>query len=173
MSKVITFSRVFPTYHPRNGEQTYFPEKLAKSFTEIKQPTEDFDEIDRWDGTVYRDTEPKSHTIRAGHRFKVGDRFSARVWSGRPYNSKQIILANDVEIVKVWDFKIEADGDYLLITIDNYHFYEENTNMYTQLDALKTLALNDGLSLEDMREWFKWGKPFDGQIICWNKNIEY
>jgi hypothetical protein len=39
--------------------------------------------------------------------------------------------------------------------------------------ALETLAQNDGLSLADFKEWFKWGTPFDGQIICWKDNIEY
>lgn len=31
MSKVITFSRTFPAYHPRKGEPTYFVEKFWTS----------------------------------------------------------------------------------------------------------------------------------------------
>jgi len=122
--------------------------------------------------------QPKHHTIRAGNRFKVGDKFSPRVWSGKPYQSKQIIIAPDIEVKKVWDFKIQFDADYLCISIDNWPFYEENSTMVTQPEALETLALNDGLTVEDMKAWFgihpkKKGKNFNGQIICWNENIEY
>lgn len=35
-------------------------------------------------------SDQKHHTIRAGNRFKTGDYFSPRVWSGSPYNSKQL-----------------------------------------------------------------------------------
>lgn len=45
----------------------------------------------------------KEHTIRKGKRWKVGDKFSPRIWSGKPYKSKQIILAPDTEIKQVFD----------------------------------------------------------------------
>jgi hypothetical protein len=40
MSKVITFSRVFPSYHPKKGQPTYFVEKLYKSFLEKESQIE-------------------------------------------------------------------------------------------------------------------------------------
>lgn len=116
----------------------------------------------------------KWHTIRQGKHFKEGDYFSPRVWTGTPYRSKQIIIAPDIKVEKTFDFRIEIDQDYLCVFIDDYPFYEENSRMVTQTEALETLAKNDGLSVEDFKKWFKWGKaPFDGQIKCWNKEIEY
>lgn len=50
MSKVITFSRVFPAYHPKKGQPTYFIEKIyagiADSTTDFKIPN---DANDYWD----------------------------------------------------------------------------------------------------------------------------
>ena len=115
----------------------------------------------------------KSHTIRAGNRWKVGDWFSPRVWSGKPYQSKQIIIAPDIEVKSVQEIKIEVDKDYVCVLIDNWPFFEENKNMVTQIEAFETLAKNDGLTLADMKAWFKYPQSFTGQIICWNENINY
>jgi hypothetical protein len=105
----------------------------------------------------------KHHTIRAGHRWKVGDLFSPRVWSGKPYNSKQIVIANDIQIKKIFDFEL---------TFDDLFFINDNLYAYSSShDALEALAKNDGLSQVDLLNWFN--KPFKGQIICWNENIEY
>jgi len=57
--------------------------------------------------------------------------------------------------------------------IDDWAFYEENKTMVTQWEAFETLALNDGLTVDEFKAWFKWHSPWDGQIISWNKNIEY
>jgi hypothetical protein len=103
---------------------------------------------------------PKSHTIRQGHRFKPGDKFSPRVWSGKPYRSKQIIIAPDIEVVKTWDFELGNMGNYLL------------NSKIIPIDLLKIIAKNDGFSeLDDFECWFK--NDFDGQVICWNPNINY
>jgi hypothetical protein len=42
----------------------------------------------------------------------------------------------------------------------------------------KQIASNDGLSHQDWDDWllqpcFDKGKAFDGQIICWNPEINY
>ena len=104
---------------------------------------------------------PKHHTIRAGHRFKAGEYFSPRVWSGKPYNSKQITIAPDIQILKVWDFKI-LDG----------WVYVGDMGVGKQL--FTTIANNDGLNMEDLKSWFKYPKSTGPmQIICWNKDIEY
>ena len=165
MARVITFSTRFPAYHPRAGQDTLFPQALWNSI----DPKFDFP--DRY--------KTKHHTIRAGHRWKVGDLFSPRYWSGRPYNSPQGILGKDTEVKKVWNFEIRPDNDRTfgltnLFFVDGYRMYE---------DDLEKLAANDGLSLEDLIHWFRaddglYGtKPrpctFDGQIICWNDKIEY
>jgi hypothetical protein len=100
MSRVITFSRYFPAHHPRCGESTYFVEKIWASLeTSFLDQLADEDRIfnPRLSLDVFA---PKHHTIRAGHRFKAGDWFSPRVWSGKPYNSKQIQFAPDIQVKK-------------------------------------------------------------------------
>ena len=169
MSKVITFSRYFPAYHPRKGEPTYFVEGLWESIRNnenINSPQYQFmkfeSDIMRW-----KQYQPKHHTIRAGNRWEVGDKFSPRVWSGKPYNSKQIIIAPDIEIKKVFDvnFRIRGSINFRIVN-HRYHFDHEK---------MKLLAKNDGLSYDDFMAWFCNGKDWDfkGQIICWNENIIY
>ena len=125
MSKVITFSRVFPAYHPKKGQPTFFVEKIWQSFginplfpspsLSIHNTHLPYDIVHLvGDDLVYlHEYDPKHHTIRAGNRWKVGDKFSPRVWSGKPYNSKQIIIAPDIEIKKVWEFEINENGYWM------------------------------------------------------------
>lgn len=164
MAKVITFSRVFPSYHPRKGEPTYFVEKIWESINDCY-----FDQllIEQLNFSRH-DVGFKHHTIRAGHRFKVGDWFSARVWSGKPYQSKQIVIAPDIQIKKIWNFEIkivEVDGGFASKGFIN--------GVRVSPDKLMNIVENDGLELADFLAWFQFPKPFDGQIICWNENIEY
>lgn len=158
----MTFSRFFPGYHPRNGEPTYFLEKLWAGWLKIGLIDDIFvmREDVCFDFGVYKDCTPKYHTIRAGHRWKVGDKFSPRVWSGTPYRSKQVVIGPDIEVKKVWDIRIKPG----LYWINDKPFF----NIYL-------LAERDGLEMNDLVNWFhlKPGKVFDGQIICWNENIKY
>jgi len=174
MSKVITFSRQFPSYHVKAGEPTYFVEKIWEGI---------YTSIWNWDNFkmlrengfspgFYRPL--KKHTVRAGYRFNAGDIFSPRVWgtdinpkSGRigPYHSKQIIIAPDMAVKKVWDFCIDPLGGE----------YQSNGNQIP-IDVLTQIALNDGFdNLDDFELWFniKRGHGFRGQIICWDDNINY
>lgn len=159
MSRVITFSLKFPAYHPKAGEPTNFVEKLCNAFLEIGVPIFEIDELDLEYGPWHHFGK-KWHTIRAGHRWNVGDKFSPRVWSGKPYHSKQVIIAPDITISKIWN--IEVDEDLCIwIYCDN-----EGDDV-----ILERLAANDGLSLADLKAWFH--KPMEGQIICWSDNVEY
>ncbi len=114
---------------------------------------------------------PKHHTIRAGNRWKVGDKFSPRVWSAKPYASPQITIAPDVEIKKLWDIRIFKSGDV------NIRLKTETGSIsyWCSIDSpgFKKLAENDGLSVSDMAAWFKMPCTFKGQIICWNDSIQY
>jgi hypothetical protein len=199
MSRVITFSRTYPSYHPKAGQPTHFVEKVMNSFhldalgerffipfeEDLYQLNKDLPYdmyMEFRDGLFKGRTEkfkPKYHTIRAGHRFKVGDKFSPRVWgddinpkSGRkgPYNSKQITFAPDIEVKKVWDFKMIWDSE---VEVDIFI----NGKWNCQLGSIQStkFAANDGLTIEEFACWFKVtdGKPFDGQIICWNEKINY
>lgn len=214
MSKVITFSRVFPAYHPRAGQPTGFMEKLLKSLypdttyypvccewcgwmgmscacggggqiadtgdysdptcpkcfsTKLEGDLSAFDFIN----TYYLEScgTPKHHTIRAGNRWKVGDKFSPRVWSGKPYASKQIAIAPDIEIKKIWRYKIDACG------VPSIGPHNSGLTIYTDEYQDAEIAKNDGLSEEDLYWWLKphWqnGKELTAQIICWNDTINY
>lgn len=203
MAKVITFSRTYPSYHPRKGESTYFVEKFLNSTWHIGDMP-DFNGpdtvIDRLiylnpnlDTVVLEDfvnrctaavIEKKNHTIRAGHRFKEGDWFSPRVWgddinpkSGKkgPYHSKQITIAPDIQIKKVWNFELVYDNEV------NEFDIRVNGVWKCQLKSVESeyYAENDGLTIQDFQDWFclspefKKQKKFAGQIICWNEEIEY
>jgi hypothetical protein len=183
MSKVRTFSRYFPKCHIRQGEQTFFVEKIWKWYydahngdvSDLLWYNEQYDNLFAVDAIKnVQNLEPKGHTIRNGKHFKSGDFFSPRIWTGKPYASKQIAIAQDFELKKVFDIKIEIDEDLVTIIIDRKIFYEENSKFCTQYSALEYLAKNDGLTAEDFKSWFKWGKkPFDGQILCWSDDVEY
>jgi len=162
MSRVITFSRTFPAYHPRAGEPTYFVEKLYKS---ILKPTDHVPITGIESGLslfALADAQPKHHTIRAGHRWKVGDWFSPRVWSGKPYNSKMITIAPDIQVKKVWNIEMRFDQTSPVAIIEG---------RVIMFDEFKVLAANDGLTPSDLMAWFN--KTMLGQIICWNETIEY
>lgn len=156
MSKVIIFSQVFPSYHPRAGEPTFFQEKVLLSLSGSGETSFD-------DGTEFNliKIKPKHHTIRAGHRWKVEDKFSPRVWSEKPYNSKQIQFAPDIEIKKVYSFSIGLAAVY----VDQQRWIDKS--------FIGKIAANDGLDYQDFLDWFQYPKPFTGQIICWNENINY
>jgi len=160
MSKVITFSRVFPAYHSRKGEPTYFVEAFYKSLFVAKVIPKELH--GSFNHQKFINGFKKHHTIRAGKRFKKGDFFSPRVWSGKPYHSKQVILASDIEIKQVWNIEIDKDG---LIRIND-------SNQVLSLGFESVLAENDGLSYNDFKDWFS-KLPFSGQIICWNENVKY
>jgi hypothetical protein len=170
MSRVITFSRVFPAYHPKAGQPTYFVEKLIKGLH--RQGHAPFDVDCDFCNEMYHLSEPKWHTIRAGKRWKQGDKFSPRVWSGTPYKTKQIIIAPEIEIKKEWRFEINSECGITIISI-NGKVLSESFFYPLDQERLEPLALNDGLSIQDLKDWFKYPKPFQGQIICWNDQIEY
>lgn len=171
MSKVIMFSTVFPAYHPRKGEPTYFVEKIWKGLYDnepsgyIPFEWQAYDEAfptgDKYDENLNIHIHlPKFHTIRNGNRWKVGDKFSPRVWSGKPYRTKQVIIAPDIEIKKLWTFI--SNGDYFFIG-------------NKQVDVTSSdIPQNDGLSSDDFLDWFPVeNKIKELQIICWNENIQY
>lgn len=167
MSKVLTFSRQFPAHHPKAGQPTNFIRSIWEGLDKLNILHELSDAQLEDDIRAFyekRNYTPKWHTIRAGNRWKVGNKFSPRVWSGKPYNSKQIIIAPDIAIVKVWPITLVLKDRLLVIDELNYYplAFEE---------TIAKLALNDGLGGEDLLNWFN--KPFTGQIIAWNPEINY
>lgn len=133
---VLTVSEYFPASHPRKGEKTLFVEKIQER--------------------------QKIHTIR--HNFPLWQKrikmiqnneavLSVRVWTGKPYQSKQ-------KEVAVLDYAsgigIELIG-YLDIKVDKNFQVFQNLCLKEIPSGipLKKLADNDGLSVEDFRYWFK------------------
>jgi hypothetical protein len=194
MSRVLTFSRTFPSYHPKAGEPTYFVEKFWNSFSlealdqefyidytdEIKfdlNKNLPFGILDNFFLSLSGRYEigKKNHTIRKGNRWKKGMYFSPAVWgndvnpkSGKrgPYQSKQIKIGPDTEVKKTWSFDLIPHSHIL---IDGK--FKINLD---RPEELKIIADNDGLNAEDLLSWFKYPKPvIDHQIIYWNESIEY
>ena len=165
MAKVITFSRVFPKGHPKQSQETFFVEKVLKSINPIKIQSKLIvqDALHLFNSQEYLFCKEKNHTIRAGKRFKKGDLFSPRVWSDKPYRSKQITLFEDTEIKNVWDIEIYNSHEVYIDGVFHCSFGSENWHL---------LCLNDGLTSSDMQNWFS-KLPFKGQIICWNDTVTY
>ncbi len=163
MSKVITFSRVFPKYHPKAGQPTYFVEQIYNSIYMDKSgdwsdaPGDTSNYVVELEHTILG---RKHHTIRNGNRWKVGDKFSPRVWSGKPYASKQITIAEDLEIKQIFNFSKDLISD---------KWYVNGVEM-SSVERID-LAENDGLLYKDLLAWFQ--KPFNGQIICWSDAVYY
>lgn len=155
--KVLTFSKKFPKGHPRAGEETWFIQKILHSLI-----------TPQYEPATGVGWPPKFHAIRSGSRFKAGDMASLRVWSDKPYRSKQIEFAQ-VEVKKVWPVEINVIQTSPVIMIGG--------NWLTY-DAGCELAKNDGLTITDFISWFnihpkKKQQVFTGQIICWSDKITY
>lgn len=131
---VITLSQVFPVTHIRKGEPTGFKDKFLAAIKQVEG---------EW---------LKLHTIRANYELwkKRFDEIAAgnaclaiRQWTGRPYKSKQVELARLTREDGIGLQELRFDKSRLLPNV-NY-----------KPVGVGRLANNDGLSLEDWKEWFK------------------
>lgn len=177
MSKVRTLARYYMAGHPKSGAPTFFVEKVLNSqkidFTgssywntlvelnKDKLQQGKLTEFDLW--KLYKSLDasidqPKGHTIRKGIHFVAGVDISLRIWSGIPYNSPQIKILPDLKVCSTWNFRKSEYGLFL-------------GGPPIPEDTLTKVHNNDGLNLQDFNAWFN--KPFSGQIICWDPNIQY
>lgn len=186
MTKVTTFSRTFPAYHPRKGQATFFVEQilnelkvsykghsyLSKLIDFNKKNIDNgkltFEDLESFFLSLNHEIDAnKLHTIRNGNRFQVGQKFSPRVWFGKPYNSPQIIFCDDIEVKKTFEFEINKYGTIYSPIIKQHPYHH----------IISQVANNDGLYLNDLEAWFRLNKPnpkpFKGQIICWSDNVNY
>lgn len=170
---VTTFSTQFPAHHQKKGAPTFFIQKIWKSvhpsgvsYSDLIRLNPKWNEYDlqHYYANMLRIEQrdspfigPKKHTIRVGKRCKAGDIFSFRVWSGKPYQSRQIVISC-VLIVRVADIEIDAE---FVIKIDGKF-----------KNRIGILAANDGLTEGEFRQWLK--VPFSGQIRIWDDtNLPY
>lgn len=157
MSKVITFSLVYPKHHPRAGASTDFIAKIWKGLPLSDRLSSAYFET-RENLSRKEEVAPKYTTVREGNRFKKGDTFSPRYWRGRPYWTEQVLIANDLTVKNVWTIERDGQGN----------FYVPQAKATTTIEMI---ALNDGLTLDDFKGWFN--RPFKGQIITWSDAVGY
>lgn len=191
MAKVRTLSQRFPKGHIRQGEPTYFVEKVLNSLNGIginmswahlldinSKNVQDgkISESDLWEFwnkvTFNRHlpkniNEQKHHTIRANSKkgqkhFETGEEIQLAVWSGKPYASPQIKICPPLK-VKCYDFEVF------------HNTMPQGIEWPLLVDGYDTdieqVSKNDGLTVEDFKSWFKYPSPFVGQIIAWNDPI--
>jgi hypothetical protein len=188
MSKVITVSRNYPSYHPKAGTPTLFVERILVGMVHSELISMSrcaelargvginnlgINEIRRFNLSL------KHHTIRAGERIKTGDKISLRYWgddvnpkSGRkgPYHSKQVTIAHDDVEVVCYPFEINWSNIFLNNKHHGTIFKPDNMSAY----------LGDGFdNFQDFINWFiltkklQETKIFKGQLICWNPYLKY
>ena len=143
---VITLSRVFPTTHSRKGQPTGFKEKLESG--DKRQTIRG--NYDPWNAIAEK-------MQRGGYCLSI------RQWSGRPYNSPQVEIAQIDKPIGIQRIEL------------NYH--SENDTITARIDGREwidadcyEIAKNDGLNTTDFKEWFfgrnpKEDKVFRGVII--------
>lgn len=120
---VLIISETFPSHHPKAGYNTDFCKQISEGY--------------------------KLHTIRKNwklwkRRIEEVNRgeavVSMRVWTGRPYHSKQ---------KEVRKFRQNEIGFEKLYHENGYHV------VGLRDVALEQLAINDGLTIDDFINWFK------------------
>lgn len=171
--RVLTISRHFPTNHRRAAQPTFFVEKIMACLADQVPGWKMKNDFVMYDWHEYFNcTMPKGHTIRAGARWKAGDTASLRVWSGKPYRSKQVEFAQ-VEVKKMYPFIIHQVGGETLWQIPGVGC----GNFDSTCSGLQLIARNDGLECDDFVNWFKIHPKnkdgFTGQVISWSEKIEY
>lgn len=129
-------SRVFPTTHPKAGQETDFKPKVMAALNGMP---------------CYR---KKLHTIRANYelwkkRFEEVERgyavINLRQWIGSPYHSKTVLIKT----------LTSKDG----IGIQKLTFYTSRI-VYPTIDdnyqpTILEISSNDGLSKDDWIDWFR------------------
>lgn len=159
---VLTVSRVFPCTHKRKGERTNFVCKILHTIN-FNESGVDLYRIcsNECETSCFRRLiDPKLHTIRANYELwakrieqvQKGEAIlSIRYWSGKPYQSKQVEICQldkdsgiSVQKITFFESDIYCPYAYGLDGISNEPVYN-----------VSLIAKNDGLSLEDFKEWFK------------------
>lgn len=149
---VLMVSTTFPTSHKRKGENTFFTPKIEA--IGCKSCTAGMCEI--CSGREWKDS-PKIHTIRANYYFwkkrieevQRGEAvLSLRYWNGKPFRSKQVEfmqLTND-DCVGIQKLTLHQEFFKTGWIVGQSDFTDQH---------LSRLAINDGLSLQGLQEWFK------------------
>lgn len=98
----------------------------------------------------------KGSTIRKTARCKEGDVLSLRLWTGKPYRSKQHCMmqaaCQAIADVRIYSDRISLDG-----------------MVCTERERDAVVKREGFTSWEALRKWFadQHGLPFSGQMIIW------
>ena len=157
-TNVLTLSKTFPKWHPRAGEPTYFKEKIYNAGVLMSGPVDYKLPANSKDPNVI-----KLHTLRGNYnrwnkifeQIYAGEAcLSLRVWSGKPYRSKQIEIARLTEIdgigLQRLQFLPGPEGtmsDFRLSIDWRLRNHDE------ALELAHAIAKNDGLSFADWKDW--------------------
>ena len=100
----------------------------------------------------------KTQTVRPrpARMPKAGDKLSLRIWTGKPYRSKQRVI-RDAIITSVAHFEITETSVIL-------NSYAEPCDDFARADGFRDFF--------DMQNWFRetHGLPFEGVAIFWQNN---
>ena len=147
---VLLVSRTFPKGHKREGDPTYFVEKTLNNGDIL--PTSDV--LIEWEIVGF---DPKIHTCRKNYelwakRIKEVQEgkaiLSLRYWSDKPYRSKQVEFA-------VLDKDSGVGVQKLLFRINDLLYPIAGDGIWFSVLNLENLSKNDGLSIDDFKDWFK------------------
>ncbi len=134
---VLIVSEKFPKTHQRSGENTNFIAQIKNALK--KHLTQEKVGI-------------KRHTMRGNYELwkkrideiQAGKAYlSVRIWTGKPYNSKQ------KEILQLTEVGIQK--------LESWHFFYAIDNIESKITT-EDLSVNDGLSCDDFQDWFKKAK---------------
>ena len=176
MKKIKTYrmsiSRTFPATHPKNGEETYFRYAIKNAILEQIG----FRYYDGNDDGVFT-LRKKLHTIRANYplwkkRIDEVNKGEAELvlyeWTGKPYRSKTRELFRFGKDDRIGVQKLQFKTGQI------NGFVEDFERFNNEKEVLKdTLAKNDGLSLQDFRDWFKGYDLEQSLAIIWFINKRY
>lgn len=148
----LAISRTFPATHPKKGKQTWFTDKILLTLEKFKACTifdyENDEKIIVWH---------KIHTIRSNYPLwekRMAEVQAGRAvielfyWSGKPYNSPQVVFATLDKDSGCGVQRISMASDLFCASIATS--YSENLVI-----GLEVINSGDGLSLEDFKAWFK------------------
>lgn len=151
---VLMLSEVFPKTHSRAGQPTYFKYKfvLGQGCPNCTTP-QDLSgmNISECNGCVRACSFPKLHTIRANYPlwekrikevYEGRAMLSVRQWTGTPYRSKQVEIANLTAENGVGIQLMELTNDFTECIIGNQHY------------SYVSVAEKDGLHPADWLDWF-------------------
>jgi hypothetical protein len=140
MKKVrIPISTTFPKAHKRAGQFTAFPDKIVFRQTKIHTIREN---VDYWT--------KKIALIKKGEA-----KLCMYYWKGMPYRSKTFEFFSTC--------RPEIDIQYIAFDKEmKYAFVDDSPEIsvhYLNRYPIEVIAENDGLTVEDFREWFKGTDP--------------